>query len=438
MTRTARLLDLSLLFGEAAWLSGLVLLFGAGLGEPDPMRLLTLIIIFSVAGYLLASYVERLEVIGVDRWAMAGAGIVAALLAPALAGVDAELLSPIGATFWLGGVVVWARGVYVSGDPPRFSMVGVSFVIGFGAMALSLVVPLGEAIPILIPVSFAVSFLAAFALATLNEAANQSESELGGEWLATTLGVVAGVLALTVILLGTIGRLVEPLLRGLVDFLAATVGAALVWVLSLVAYVIGVIGEWILLNLLQPIMPDFEERVRPEVNEGPFDPSQLASSLPDWVTTVVQVVLIATIVASVVIAIALLYRRRARSGRRSLPGVRSSVYQSGALREDLLGWWRGFGSGGEADAWADPMHRFGDDGRWLRARFIDLRVGMSARDDATPLQIATLLAARAPGRPLAPIATSFERARFGLIAPEPAEMADLKRRWEEANAEPTS
>lgn len=438
MTRTARLLDLSLLFGEAAWLSGLVMLFGSGLGEPDPMRVLTLILVFSVGGYLLASYVERLEVIGVDRWAMAGAGIVAALLAPALAGVDVELVSPVGATFWLGGVAVWARGVYLSGDATRSSTVGVSFVIGFGAMALSLVVPLGKAIPVLIPVSFAVAFLAAFALATLDEVANQSESELGGEWLATTFGVVAGVLAMTVIFLGTIGRLVEPLFRGLVGFLAATVGAALAWVLGLVAYVIGVIGEWILLNLIRPIMPPAQDRVQPEVSGGPFDPSQMASTLPDWVTTIVQVLVIAIIVAAVIITIALLYRRRARSDRRSLPGVRSSVYRSGALREDLLGWWRGSGSGEEPDAWMDPMHQFGDDGRWLRARFIDLKTGMSAREDATPLQVATLLASREPGRPLAPIAASFERARFGLIAPEPAEMVDLKRRWAEANADQES
>ena len=364
ISSTYRLVQQVLRFvGEAAWLLAWSAVLGHWLdptaGPALPLWLLGCLL---VAGAAVAGSVSRRSAPTWMPFAVSLLGVVAAvsagLLASALAagGLDIPTLgrSSVGSRVFVASclaLVAWWRGNRLGTNPPGLYEVEGQFRFGVLALAglLALVAVLGagaapETITLVEPALVVVaSGLLGVPLARIAETSGATRADSpqlapSGPWIGTLLGVVGGLLLLTLLFAGVVtAERVGAILGAILGAVARVVGALILLVALPVSYVV----EW-LVNLLksraagQPVEPSLTPL--PPLDQL-LSESQASGRMPPEFELLLQVILVAGTVGLIVILLARAFVRR-NSWQREQDGVeelRESVFGWEAIRE-LLAW----------------------------------------------------------------------------------------------------
>ena len=364
ISSTYRLVQQVLRFvGEAAWLYAWSAVLGYWLdpraGPALPLWLLGCLL---VVGAAVAGAVSRrsaaawmpfaVSLLGVA--ASVGAGLLASTLASG--GLDFATLgrSTAGSRVLVASclaLVTWWRGNRLGTNPPSLYEIEGQFRFGVLAIAglLALVAVLGagaapEAITLVEPaLALVASGLLGVPLARIAEISGATRADShqlapSGPWLGTLLGVVGGLLLLTLLFAGVVtAERVGAVLGAILGAVARVVGA----IVLLVALPFSYLVEW-LVNLLKSRVAD--QPAEPSLTPlPPFDrllsESQASGKMPPELELILQILLVAGIVGVIVILLARAFVHR-NSWKREPDGVeelRESVFGWEAIRE-LIAW----------------------------------------------------------------------------------------------------
>ncbi|HEY3111388.1 MAG TPA: DUF4129 domain-containing protein [Chloroflexota bacterium] len=457
---------------EASWRLPWVLLLGRWAGQTllPPSSVLLLLALGCAAA-------RALRRVGGER--VRGAAAVALGAAAALAAASAQhgpprvpadlapielprLLIPPGPATgaFLLALLLWRAGLLCGAGAIDFDRVESSFRRGL--VALLLFVPIaaltasGEYASLqaaAFPSAAAFFFLAltAFALTGLRSwrrTAGEAAPAPDRSWVGVMLGVVAGLLALTVgaslllsldLLALAVGLVLRPLLTAL---------AILLLTLALpIAYLVAYVAELLRAMLARGGMRAGQpfgglEGVLARLRERgpPVEPSPGLVLASEW-----ALLLLGAIVVALAIAGAIRWWRR-REGDEEAEELRESVWRWGLVLAALRGWLaalRGRGArrpSPAAAAAAQPPAVSGPGAisvRELYRRLLALGAarGLARRPSTTPAEhLPALRSALDPAEDLAALTDAYVAARYGPTEPSDEQVAAARRAWERVNA----
>lgn len=342
------------LVGEAAWIVAWSAVLGHWLdpttGPGLPLWLLCGILVAAAA---LSRAVSRrttsawvpiaVSFLGVA--ASVGAGLLAAALADGPLDFATLGSTAAGSRAFVAGslaLVAWWRGSRLGANRPSLYEVEGQFRFGVLAVAalLALVAILGvgaaPAPAVLVEPALALvaSGLLGVPLARIAEVsaerrADSPRLEPGGPWLATLLGVVGGLLLLTLLLAGIVTAERLGAILGLVLGAVGSVVRAIVMLLAVPAgYLVELLVNYLKARMTgQPVQPTLAQM--PPIDQIIKD-SQTSGRMPPALELLVDIVLAAGIVGVIVILLARVIVRR-RHWEREPDGVEE-------LRESVFGW----------------------------------------------------------------------------------------------------
>ena len=441
------------------------------------------LVILGAGGYIAARQAMRQEAItGAIRAAVIGLGVVVMLVilwshyaAPVYGFWDMRGVNLLiqEATDWsvgpppaflalILGFVFWIQGVRDTTPLSRHEQVWKTFGVGFGALALMLLVVqldergmppgTGAAIWVFFGVGMAALALSALEYAGLGQEKGAAMPGMSRYWLGSMLAVVGGILGIGLILVLLLAPSMIAAafanLRFLLDWLGAILGVLLV----VTAYLVFLIIEPIF-NFLREYMeiPEPEEEALDTQSLNQMldsfwaDPSSIlpeavADSLP-WVALLLTVVALA-------VAVTIALRILRGMPEESFVETRESVFSADLLQDQLSSLWQRL-IGGNPQAKPDPflsLEHEEDRRRAVRAIYQEFlahmqTLGHPRLPQLTPASygqhvtdilaptLATAPSSDSRDQAVEILTAGYVQARYGDVAPTPSEVAAVKQAW---------
>ena len=350
---------------------------------------------------------------------------------------DVDRLRGVSRTVTIVGLtVLWLRFLFAGRGPVTFDRVLRSFGVGFGVVVAATLFSHAAGADVAGALVLPYFVIAALALAT-SHAARAPEDETAvrrdAPWAVSVVGTV-GVLAAIAVLFGLL-MLIDA--QRAFDPIGEAAAWALTWVLIIVLTPVAWFVEFVLGSLIGEV--EFQ-RVGIDVDETAGAEDEEARdgvfSFPGWLPDALRGLAVAAILVLLYRIGLLLFRRGRRGGEQAYAEVRVGSGRTGSLASLFRRVVPRPRARAESWDWLAQSGAYRLFGRMIeaaRARGLDRSAGQ------TPLEFGEDAGRRLQAPPFPAIADTFDRARYGRHAPDPASLDALEQRldeWERAHPRP--